>query len=105
MLMRPLLTVVAGLACVSVHAGMWIPKLRKSFRNCQHSEIIWFTIGNFMPVKRHGNACVRKRSNGIRGARCTVFCILIVIKENSMTFLFPPLRTSNRRCAPFNFTR
>ena len=47
-----------------------------------------------MPVEWRGHTSVGKRAHGIRRAGSAVLRVLVVVEENAVTLLLPPLRTS-----------
>ena len=84
---------------------MWVAQLRETPRNRQHGKIGRITFGNFVPVKRCGYARIRQRAHGIRGARRTVFRVLVVIEKHAVPLLLPPLRGGEGRYPPLDRTR
>src|SRR5262249_4162155 len=77
----------------------------KTFRNGEHSEVTWIAVGDFMPVERRGYTRVFEWPNGICRAGRTILGVLVVVKEHTMTFLLPPLRTRQSGNAALDGTR
>ena len=82
---------------LGVHPGVRIAELGEALRNREDSEVGWVAVGDLMPVERRGHAGVGKRAHGIRRARRPILRVLVVVEENAVTLLLPPLRTSQGR--------
>ena len=106
-LFTSLLVVVLPLldrACLVVHRLVRITNFRKTFRNREHGEVGGIAVGNFVPVKRRGNAGVGERAHGIRGARRTILGVLVIVEEHAVALLLPPFRTGQGGRAPLDST-
>src|SRR5262245_2468106 len=84
---------------------MRIADLCKPFGNREYGEVRWIAVRNLMPGKGRRHARVRQRAHRVGRARCTILCVLVVVQKDAVAFLLPPLRRSQARHAPFDFTR
>ena len=91
-------------ARTTIKSGLAI-EFSEAFRNSEQREIGWIALGNFLPMKWCRHPCIGEWTYGIGGARCPVFCILVVVEEHAMTFLFPPLRTRQLRYTTLDLAR
>src|SRR5436305_14652919 len=85
---------------MGIHLRVRVTSFREPLRNREHGEVCSIAIRNFAPLKRRGNACVWKRTNGISRACGALFRVLDVIEKYSVPFLFPPFRTGESMHAP-----
>ena len=78
-----------------IHGRVRIAEFAKALGNGEDGEVGGLAIGNFVPVKRRGDAGIGKRAHGIGGASGAVFGVLVVIEEDAVALLFPPFRTGD----------
>ena len=90
---------------LGVHTCVRIADFCEALRHREDGKIGRIAVGNFMPVKRRGDASVRERAHRIRRAGGPILRVLVVVEENAVALLFPPFRTGQRGDAALDRTR
>src|SRR5688572_24855209 len=86
-----------------VHGGLHVADFGEALRHGGEGEVAGVAIGDFVPRDRCRDARVRFRANGIGARDGAVLGVLVVIEEDAVALLFPPLAGRQRGYAAFDF--
>ena len=81
-----------------VHPLPRVTQPGETFRHGVDGERLRPAIGDFVPVQRGRDPGVRGRAHRVRRCHRPVLRVLVVVHEDAVPFLFPPLRGGQVRC-------
>src|SRR5918999_5724714 len=82
-----------------------VSNLCEPVRHRGHSEILWIAARNFVPAERSRDPGVVGRPDGVGRSHGPIFRILIVVDEDAVPLLFPPLARGDFRSPPLDLPR
>src|SRR5262245_26832841 len=83
-----------------VHAGVAIAHAREARRHRLHREVARLARLDLVPGERRRDARVRRRPHRVRAGDGAVLGVLVVVEEDAVTLLLPPLARRDLRRAP-----
>ena len=81
------------------------PRLAKRAGIVSHREVRRVAARHFVPRERRRHARVGERADRVRRAGRAVLGVLVVVEEDAVALLLPPLRRGDRRRAPLDLAR
>src|SRR5690242_6388282 len=81
---------------------MRITAFGEALRDGEDRPVGRIAFGDFAPVERSGDAGIGEGPHGVSRAGGAVLGVLVVVEEDAVALLFPPLRRRERRDTPFD---
>ncbi len=88
-----------------VHASVRIADRREARGHGRDGEVGRVAVGDLVPVERRRDARVGQRPHRIGGAGGAVLGVLVVVEEDAVALLLPPLRGGDRGRPPLDLAR
>src|SRR5208283_2882941 len=80
---------------------MRVANSQEALGHAEDGEVGGGAVRDLTPVEGCGNASVGERADGVGGAGGAILGVLVVVEEDAVPLLFPPLGTGDVRPAAF----
>src|SRR5688572_3393816 len=84
---------------------MTIAHLSEPARHRRQREVLGIALRDLAPIERRRYPRVRLRPHRVRGGNSAIFRVLVVVEEDAVALLLPPLARCERRRTPLDLAR